>query len=1035
MGDIGVDSERRPDWANLAVLHRNTLPPRSNFFLYNNEQDALSRDTAKAKAISLSGTWKFHLSNSPLEAPSGFEAASFDSSKWADIAVPGMWQLQGFGRGPQYTNVQYPFFVDPPYPPYTDNETGSYLTTFQVPKDIQDHQLRLRFEGVDSGFHIYVNGKEVGYSQGARNPSEFDITDFVKLGEDNSLAVRVYQFTDGSYIEDQDQWWLSGIFRDVFLLGFSKDARIEDLSLQTPLDKEYRDATLEVQAIVTGSGELTFSLSDVSGKCVASKSVTKDEKATGTISVSIPVQDPHKWTAETPYLYNLTVSLAGQHIAHRVGFRQVEHKDGLIKVNGKRVVFKGANRHEHHPLSGRTVPYEFMKQDLLLMKTHNLNAIRTSHQPSDVRLYDLCDELGLWVMDEADLECHGFETIADAALAPAEQALPFFERQSLTRGEAAKWTSDNPVWREAYLDRAQHLVHRDKLHPSVIIWSLGNEAFYGQNHTAMTEWIHNYDPTRLVHYEPDLEAKHVDMHSRMYPEISDIIKFAEDKKSDKPLVLCEYIHAMGTGPGNIKEYIDAFYKYPSLQGGWVWEWANHGLLTKTKDGKEFYGYGGDFGDFPNDYNFVMDGVLNSDHTPRSALIEYKKAVEPVQIASASFTEVEIINRLDFTTLDQFDVTWTTIDETGKEQQTGNLELPQGVQPYTTCKLTLPAKATDTSRESFINLSFKLKESATWAEKGHEVALLQVPLSGPSPISVGSAGNAALKAEGTATSLSVTAQDSQWSIDLVRGQLQSWKKNGEEVISQPLEPTFYRAVTDNDAPRDGRDWKDRLLHLAQVHTREAKWSQAEDGSIVVDVAQKFAPPVLSWSIDLQTQYTFSPSGTVKLNVKGNPTGQNLPKTLPRIGVTFGLPQAFDDVQWFGRGPGESYKDMKLSQPVGTYPSNVADLWAKPDFPQESSNRTDTRWVKLSSPKTSLTAQFVKSKDGDERHLFDFQASHYDVKDIDEAQHPYELESKKKDYVILRLDADHHGLGTGSCGPRTLEQYALKTEPFEFTVVLS
>ncbi|KAF2207560.1 glycoside hydrolase family 2 protein [Cercospora zeae-maydis SCOH1-5] len=1035
MGDLGVDSTRRPDWANLSILHRNTLPPRSNFFLYNTEQDALSRNISTAKAVSLSGQWKFHLSNSPLEAPAGFEAATFDSSKWADIAVPGMWQLQGFGRGPQYTNVQYPFFVDPPYPPYTDNETGSYLTTFRVPRDIQDHQLRLRFEGVDSGFHIYVNGKEVGYSQGARNPSEFDITDFVKPGEDNSLAVRVYQFTDGSYIEDQDQWWLSGIFRDVFLLGFPKDARIEDLSLQTPLDKDYRDATLEVQAVVTGSGELTFNLTDVSGKPVASKSVTKEDKSTKTVSVSIPVQDPHKWTAETPYLYNLSVSLAGQYIAQRVGFRQVEHKDGLIKVNGNRVVFKGANRHEHHPLSGRTVPYEFMKQDLLLMKTHNLNAIRTSHQPSDVRLYDLCDELGLWVMDEADLECHGFETIADAALAPAEQALPFFERQGLTRGEAAKWTSDNPIWREAYLDRAQHLVHRDKLHPSVIIWSLGNEAFYGQNHTAMTEWIHEYDPTRLVHYEPDLQAKHVDMHSRMYPEVSEIIKFAEDKKSDKPLVLCEFIHAMGTGPGNIKEYVDAFYKYPALQGGWVWEWANHGLLTKTKDGKEFYGYGGDFGDFPNDYNFVMDGVLNSDHSPRSALVEYKKAVEPVQIISASFTEVEIINRLDFTTLDQFAVTWSIVDESGEKRQTGTLELPKGIHPYATCKIALPAKAADSSRESFINLSFTLREDTTWAKKGHEVALLQVPLSKPSAVVAGSKESPELKAEGTKTSLSISRPDVEWNFDLVRGQLRSWKKSGEEVLAQPIEPTFYRAVTDNDAPRDGRDWKDRLLHLGRVHTREAKWRQTEDGSVVVDVQQKFAPPVLSWSIDLQIQYTFSPSGTVKLNVKGNPTGQNLPKTLPRIGVTFSLPQAFNDVKWFGRGPGESYKDMKLSQSVDLYSSNVANLWAKPDFPQESSNRTDTRCVELSSPKASLTAQFVKSKDGNERHLFDFQASHYDVKDIDEAQHPYELESRKKENVILRLDADHHGLGTGSCGPRTLEQYALKTEPFEFTLILS
>jgi beta-galactosidase len=345
-------------------------------------------------------------------------------------------------------------------------------------------------------------------------------------------------------------------------------------------------------------------LVDATGQAIASASATKEGQGVDVVTVSIPITNPHKWTAETPYLYTLTASFNGQVMAHRVGFRQVELKNGLITVNGNRVVFKGANRHEHHPVSGRTVPYEFMKNDLILMKTHNLNSIRTSHQPSDPRLYDLADELGLWVMDEADVECHGFETISDAALPPHQQALPFFERQKLTRDDSAQWTSNNPVWEKAYLDRAQQLVHRDKLHPSVIIWSLGNEAFYGQNQAKMAKWIHEYDPTRVVHYEPDLEAEHADMHSRMYLHINEVVKFGQDQTKTKPLVLCEYIHAMGTGPGNIKEYIDAFYKYPNLQGGWVWEWANHGLLTQTKDGKKFYGYGGDFGDFPNDYNFV-----------------------------------------------------------------------------------------------------------------------------------------------------------------------------------------------------------------------------------------------------------------------------------------------------------------------------------------------------------------------------------------------------------------------------------------------
>lgn len=856
----------------------------------------------------------------------------------------------------------------------------------------------------------------------------------MKLGEENLLAVRVYQFTDGSYIEDQDQWWLSGIFRDVFLLGFPRESRIEDVSVKTLLDNKYEDATLEAAISVHGPGEIRMKLLDASSNVVASTTQSKSGKDVGTTIFSLPVENPKKWTAETPYLYHLVISLNdNQFTTHRVGFRVVELKDGLIKVNGKRIVFKGANRHEHHPTQGRAVPYEFMKQDLLLMKTHNLNAIRTSHQPSDPRLYDLADEIGLWVMDEADLECHGFETIADAALPPDQRALPFFERQMLTKTMAAKWTSDNPDWKDAYIDRAKQLVHRDKIHPSVVIWSLGNEAFYGRNHIAMRDWIKEYDPTRLIHYEPDLEATTMDMHSRMYPDIKDIIAFANDNSKTKPLVLCEYIHAMGTGPGNIKEYIDAFYDYPALQGGWVWEWANHGLLTKSADGKEFYGYGGDFGDAPHDSNFVMDGVLNSDHTPRSALVEYKKAVEPVQLVSVSGDKAKIINRFDFETLDHLKCTWSLTDDSGSNFG-GSIEIPSAIAAGTTAELHLPERPSGLKKETFVDLSFTLKEKTTWAEAGHEVAFLQVPLSGHSTLAVPAAlQGSGLEAKVSATILTISSGKSQWKLDLIRGVLSSWEKDGKQMIAQGLEPTFYRAPTDNDRGMSGSEWQEKFLHLARNHTRSFKWYE-QDGLVIVEFEQKFAPPVLSWSIGLETKYTFSPDGSVKLDVKGTPAGQNQPINLPRIGVTVGLASEFENVKWYGRGPRESYKDMKLSQRVGLHSvSDVEALWESPEFPQECSNRTDTRWLEVSSGQTSLTAQFLKSAGGDGQ-LFDFMASHYDVKDIDEAQHPYQLKEKKQDYVVLRLDADHHGLGTGSCGPSTLDQYSLKTGPFEFTLLL-
>ncbi|GAB7359112.1 hypothetical protein MBLNU230_g5181t1 [Neophaeotheca triangularis] len=1035
----------KPDWANLEVLHRNTLKPRADFHNYASEAEALSRDTTKAKTHCLSGTWKFNLANSPFEAPQDFESSNFDSSQWHHVAVPGMWQLQGHGKGPHYTNVNFPFFVDPPNPPFSDNECGSYLTTFEVPANLKDHQLRLRFEGVDSAYHVWINGEEVGYSTVSRNASEFDVTNYVKRDGSNSLAVRVYQFCSSSYIEDQDQWRMSGIFRDVFLMGFPSKARIEDVTLQTILDKEYHNATLKVQVDVAGSGQLGLRLLDAEDKEVA-KAQKASSSAGGLekLSFDIPVDNPNKWTAETPYLYKLVLSLDGSFISQRVGFRQVELKDGLIKVNGKRVLFKGANRHEHHPQFGRAVPYEFMKQDLVLMKTHNLNSIRTCHQPSDIRLYDLADELGFWVMDEADLECHGFETIADAALDPKDRALSFFERQQLTKKSAAEWTSNNPDWREAYVDRARQMVYRDKLHPSVIMWSLGNESFYGKNHIAMVDWIRDSDNTRLIHYEPDLDAEVMDMHSRMYPYMKVLTDFAADKSKTKPLVLCEYIHAMGTGPGNIKEYLDLFYKHDCLQGGWVWEWANHGLLTKTKDGQEYYAYGGDFGDEPNDGNFVMDGVLDSDHKPNSGLIEYKKASEPVQMLDSTSQSVTIINRQDFATLDAFKCLWSVVSEDGKTGESGILDIPAGVQPGATTEIALPDVKQRPCAETLVELSFQLKADTNWAKAGFEVAFLQAPIKPIGPLSLpASSSSDAIKVEQSDSQLKVSGGNSEWAVDLVRGTLASWKKSGKEIVTQPLEPTFYRAPTDNDAPQDGKDWKDRCLDTASLHTRSAQWRQL-DTSVTVELHQKYAPKVLSWSLDLTTTYTFQPTGDVSLHIKGHPSGTNLPQTLARVGVTLGLAKTFDQVEWFGRGPGESYTDMKLSQRVGLWKvSRVDALWAAPEFPQECSNRTDTRFVRLSDGATSLVAQFFDPRaaaaavgSGGERRrtLFDFMASHYHVRDVERARHPFELEACKREDVLLRLDARHHGLGTGSCGPATLEQYRLETGDFEFAMVL-
>ncbi len=541
---VHVHPAKKPDWNNLEVLHRNTLAPRSHFFLYKSEEDALAGDVGRSRAQKLSGnTWKLDVAPGPFQGPVGFYDRQFDVSRWADVEVPGMWQCQGFGKGPQYTNIDFPWPADPPNVPLDDNECGRYVTVFHVGKQFATSRLRLRFEGVDSAFTVWVNGVEIGYSQGARNPSEFDVTDAVEVGWDNTLAVEVYQRCDGSYIEDQDQWWLSGIFRDVYLHSFPKET-FEDFHVQTHLDGKYEDAELSVRVQVSGgAGEVGLKLLDAKGRVVVTGSEAPED---GTAVFSLPVKNPHKWTAETPYLYSLVLSLGGDlFVGQKVGFRQTDLVDGVFCVNGKPIKIRGVNRHEHHPDSGRAVPYEWLKHDLVLMKLHNVNAIRTSHYINDPRLYELANELGLWILDEADLECHGLGVIG---------------------GDAKSWASDNPDWTEAYVDRARQMVQRDKNQPCVILWSLGNESFYGRNHQAMYDYIKTVDRTRLVHYEADSDARTADIFSRMYTSQQEIVSMAKEPKWDKPLVMCEYIHAMGNGPGGIREYVEAFYRYPPPHG-------------------------------------------------------------------------------------------------------------------------------------------------------------------------------------------------------------------------------------------------------------------------------------------------------------------------------------------------------------------------------------------------------------------------------------------------------------------------------------
>ncbi|KFA64367.1 hypothetical protein S40285_02957 [Stachybotrys chlorohalonatus IBT 40285] len=1011
MPNVELHPPTVPDWNNINVIHRNVLPPRSTFYLYNTEQEALARDVTQAKAQCLSGTWKFHLSKSPFEGPSDFHRKDFDTSDFADVVVPGMWQLQGHGKGPHYTNVPYPWPVDPPNVPLEDNECGRYVTRFTVDKSFAQHQLRLRFEGVDAAFSVWVNGEYVGYSQGSRNPSEWDVTSVLHSDRDNVLCVEVYQKCDGSYIEDQDQWWLSGIFRDVFLHAFPKVHPI-DYQVITDLDNKYQDGTLNVKLHLSESSSVKLKLLDADRNVVAHDEKTIDRSG----SFAIPVESPKKWTAETPYLYSLVINIAdgeGIFLVQRVGFRVTGLVDGVFCVNGNPIKLRGANRHEHHPDHGRAVPYDFMKQDLLLMKRHNINAIRTSHQLNDPRLYDLADELGLWVMDEADLECHGFE---------------------MTGADPKSFTSDNPDWKEQYVDRARQMVARDKNHACVFMWSLGNEAFYGKNHQAMYDVIKELDDSRLVHYEGDQEAQTADIFSRMYPSVDNIINdFAKQKEWHKPLVLCEFLHAMGNGPGNCQEYIEAFYKYPRLMGGFIWEWANHGLRTKTKDGEEYMAYGGDFGDVPNDYNFIMDGVLCSNHKPTPGFTEYAKAIEPVQALSIVGNQVKIINRFDFLTLDHLICYWELVADGSK--------IPSGVKPHTEATLILPSPQFDKLNtdgvEAYVNLTFHLKDATNWAPAGHQVTSCQLAISQPTSLSRilsdEPASTGAVVAEKTSQSylkINSASRKSTWYINLISGALVSWQREASgdtELLTTPVTLDFYRALTDNDRGGHGRNWTDGRLHQTAHHVRQVTWKSTQDG-VQVEVKGRIAPPVLAWGVDVTWTYLFA-GERIHLRVHGKPHGVLLPETFARIGLTFGL-AGVQHVRWWGRGPGESYRDSKLAQNFGNWKADVDDLWTDYEFPQDGGNRTDVRWVQfIGNGQKLLRARF-----GDLNGA-SFSASHYTTQDVDECTHPYELRKRRREDTIVRLDWAHHGLGTASCGPATLPEYQLRTDKeFDVEIIL-
>jgi beta-galactosidase/evolved beta-galactosidase subunit alpha len=993
----------REDLEDLNVIHRNRLPPRAYFIPYPHRENYLS----------LNGDWKFLYVDSPLRLPDNFYSVDFDVSNWDVIQVPSNWQLLGYGR-PHYTSAMYPFPVDPPHIP-TENPTGCYKRKFYTPYEWDNRRVYLRFEGVDSAFDVWINGVYVGYSQGSRLPSEFDITPYIHKGE-NDICVTVYQWSTGSYLEDQDMWWLSGIFRDVCLLSMPQ-IHIYDFFVKTILDRSYRNAIFQIDVMLRNTLEqrrgpytlrcILFDREKGREYIIASKPVEIDGNSSIIVRLEEEIEDVHKWSAEDPYLYNMSLELLEdkrciETVLWNVGFRMVEIDGNRFLLNGVPIKIKGVNRHEHHPELGRTVPLNIAIKDIVMMKQHNINAVRTSHYPSDPRFYDLCDVYGMYVIAENDLECHWFEQLA--------------------KTNSVVLLSDDPKWEVYYLDRISRTVHRDKNHPSVIIWSLGNESGFGCNIEKMAQWLRTYDTTRPIHYERDREGKVVDIISSMYTPIEQLIELGKREDIGKPHLLCEYAHAMGNGPGNLKEYWDVFYLYDRLMGGCVWEWIDHGI-KKTDNGKEYFAYGGDFGDYPNDGNFVIDGLVFPDRTPSPGLIEYKKVLEPVKVESLDMQKgiFKVTNRYDFISLDHLGACWELLVD-GKPYDSGVLDLPH-IKARESAEIKIPFNIDRriADKEIILSINFYLKYSTLWAQAGHIVAWSQFKIvESKMPPYIGLSVDKKRDILETDSKINIKGDCSEIEFDKVKGIIISWIYEGINLIKRGPLLNLWRAPIDNDRQEE-KHWRIMGLNCLQQRVDRVEIIRGQN-SVILFCKAYLAPPTHTWGIECKYIYRFRDDGTIELDIKGIPYGSG-PNTIPRVGIQLYIPKRFEYVSWYGRGFGECYIDSKEAGRFGIYSARIDDLYTPYIRPQENGNRTDVRWIRLTDIREK--GIFVE---GDE--LFNFSAHWYTTEDLEKARHTCEL--NKRDFITLNIDYRHYGLGSASCGPGPLPQYTLKLNKFDFTV---
>ena len=1000
-------------YENLSVLHENTMPARAYYIPASKRMDNLVEHREESDRMQLlNGTWKFQYFNSIYDIQDSFFEKNYDTENFDEIQVPSVWQMAGYDTH-QYTNIRYPFPFDPPYVPQ-DIPCGAYVHNFEYSRDEKASKAFLNFEGVDSCFYVWINGSYIGYSQVSHMTSEFDVTDVLQDGT-NTVAVLVMKWCDGSYLEDQDKFRMSGIFRDVYILKRPKQA-ISDYHIKTRIEDML--AKVEIEMKFYSPLNVKISIEDRNGAVVALGSIAEEGTAV------LEIASPELWNTENPYLYKLILETENEVIVDHIALRKIEIKDQVIYLNGQKIKFRGVNRHDSDPVTGFTISLEQITTDLTLMKQHNFNAIRSSHYPNAPFFYEMCDKYGFMVIDEADIEAHG----------------PFmiYRKEDTDYNRFKRWNekiADDPVWEEAIVDRVKLMVERDKNRFCIVMWSMGNESAYGCNFEKALEWTKNFDPDRITQYESaryrnydeTYDYSNLDVYSRMYPALSEIQEYL-DKDGSKPFLLVEYCHSMGNGPGDFEDYFQMIQDNDKMCGGFVWEWCDHAIAHGTaENGKTIYAYGGDHGEEIHDGNFCMDGLVYPDRTVHTGLLEYKNVYRPARVISYNKESGELVlhNYMDFDDLKDYVKISYELTQDGLVISKGILPefsvAPHG-EGKTNLKISVPENG-----KCYLKLIYHLKKELPLLDEDHILGFDEIEVSKEDtkcklaekwiPKTVV---DSELQVNENDTQIHIKGREFAYTIDKRTALFTEMKFAGREYLNHPMELNIWRAPTDNDMYIKS-EWKKAHYDKAYTRAYTTEVVQGKHGvkitshaSVVAETVQKILDVTITWKIEA--------AGKIDADIAV--TKDDEFPDLPRFGVRMFLDKKLSAVRYFGMGPQESYCDKHQAASHGLYRADVGDLHEDYIRPQENGSHYDCEYVELNNSRYGIVASAEKA--------FSFNASYYTQEELEKKTHNYEL--IESDSVVFCVDYALNGIGSNSCGPVVLDQYRFDDVLFRFQFTL-